>query len=88
MNEANGHFTSYFTGESPISEKVQKVYGCTYDGLCSKEKIFLISTISKNLTEFTRGEIRDEIYYLATIAIAGSSLDDQEAFLKSLTEQF
>jgi hypothetical protein len=68
-------------------ESVQERYGSTFEGISTREKLFLVSTLASHLCILEAGETRNEIYKLSVQLQIQLEQSDQRGLLEALIAQ-
>lgn len=87
MTKPIGYWTNYTPGDGSYLEVLQQKYGCTFEKMNQREKLYLILAIVSNLCATAPGEVRSEITVLGKAIPENLSTGDQEGLISAIIEQ-
>ncbi|OKH40707.1 hypothetical protein FACHB389_06805 [Nostoc calcicola FACHB-389] len=78
---------NYTPGDGSYLESLQEQYGSTFEGISTREKLFLVSSLASHLCVLEAGETRNEIYKLGVQLQIQLEQSDQRGLLEALVAQ-
>ncbi|MBH8553322.1 hypothetical protein I8751_13245 [Nostocaceae cyanobacterium CENA357] len=87
MSKPLGYYVSYTPGDESFLEDLQERYGSTLEKIGNREKLYLIGVLASQLSVKTPGEIRTEIYELATEINDSLQTSDRAGLIEAMIAQ-
>lgn len=87
MSKPLGYYTGYTPGDDSFLERVQEKYGSGFEKISKREKLVILTVLTSHLGCQLDGDVRSEIFAIATEMRDQLSLSDQAGIMEALIAQ-
>ena len=87
MSKPLGYYTEYTPGDDSFLERVQEKYGSGFEKITKREKLVILTVLASHLGCQLDGDVRSEIFAIATQIRDQLSLSDQAGIMEALIAQ-